>query len=141
VTNTCTAFYVDQDADGYGTGQAKGFCGTTTPVGYSAQTGDCCDDPAHLAVAQLIHPNAAYQTTSAGGVCGITWDFNCSGQTEQTAQNVTGCTAYPSCQNMYGNFPDSDCGMAVGVGSCGTASNNTTSCISVGVSAGVLGCR
>ena len=58
VSNTCTPFYVDQDGDGYGTGQATGFCGTTPPVGYAAQTGDCCDTATNIAVAKLIHPGA-----------------------------------------------------------------------------------
>ncbi len=96
-SNACTPFYVDQDGDGYGTGQATGFCGTTPPVGYSAQTGDCCDTATNIAVAKLIHPGAGYQTTSAGGVCNITWDYNCSGAIEaRPAEHaVWSGTAYP----------------------------------------------
>ena len=83
-SQVCTAFYVDVDGDGYGTGQAMGFCGTAAPVGYASQSGDCCDTATNLAVAKLIHPGADFQLTSAGGVCGITWDYDCSGTIEQS---------------------------------------------------------
>ena len=49
----CSPFYVDVDGDGYGTGQAMGFCGTTAPVGYSAQSGDCCDNATNISVTVL----------------------------------------------------------------------------------------
>ena len=86
-SHVCTGFYVDVDGDGYGAGQAVGFCGTTAPIGYASQSGDCCDSATNLAVAKLIHPGADFQTTSAGGVCGITWDYDCSGAIEQSIPN------------------------------------------------------
>ncbi len=90
-SGTCTPFYVDIDGDGYGAGQATGFCGTAPPVGYSAQSGDCCDSASNLAIAKLIHPGADFQTTSAGGVCNITWDYDCSGAVESNPQDVEAC--------------------------------------------------
>ena len=87
-SGTCSPFYVDVDGDGYGAGQAMGFCGTTPPVGYAAQSGDCCDSAPNLAIAKLIHPGADFQTTSAGGTCNITWDYDCSGAVESSPKTV-----------------------------------------------------
>jgi hypothetical protein len=141
VSNNCTPFYVDQDGDGYGTGQATGFCGTTPPVGYSAQTGDCCDTATNIAVAKLIHPGAGYQTTSAGGVCNITWDYDCSGSTDVNPAFGTGqCangTTYPTCDSVKMPFPSSDCGMTVHDSDCGQY--NTSCAVQGGPQ--VLGCR
>jgi len=112
-SHVCTAFYVDVDGDGYGTGQAVGFCGTTAPIGYASQSGDCCDNATNLAVAKLIHPGANAQTTSAGGVCGVTWDYDCSGAIEQQIPTDVSCSPYPDCVPTIGSFPESDCGQTV----------------------------
>jgi hypothetical protein len=112
-SHACTGFYVDVDDDGYGTGQAVGFCGTTAPVGYASQSGDCCDSATNLAVAKLIHPGAGFQATSAGGVCGITWDYDCSGSIEHNLDDFGSCKPYPDCSNVPSAFPDSDCGQLV----------------------------
>ncbi len=140
-SNTCTSFYVDQDGDGYGTGPAVGFCGTTAPVGYAAQNGDCCDDASHLAVARLIHPGAGFQTTSAGGVCNITWDYNCSGTVETSfGMRSGGCTDV-DCSPIYTPYPESDCGLSESRASCslgGPAGPNA--CYAVGGSE-TLGCK
>jgi hypothetical protein len=110
-SNACTPFYVDQDGDGYGTGQAVGFCGTTAPVGYAAQTGDCCDTAPSIAIAKLIHPGAGYQTTSAGGVCGITWDYDCSGTNDvRPVQYASDCTAPPACEAILTITTNLECG-------------------------------
>jgi hypothetical protein len=113
-SGACTPFYQDVDGDGYGTGVPTGFCGTSTPVGYSSQTGDCCDNAANLTLAKLIHPNAGFQTTSAGGVCGVTWDYDCDGMIE-TSLSMGECdpnAVYPSCTPLFMNYPESDCGTA-----------------------------
>jgi hypothetical protein len=112
-SGTCTPFYVDIDGDGYGAGQAMGFCGTTPPIGYSAQSGDCCDSASNLAIAKLIHPGADFQTTSAGGVCNITWDYDCSGAVESNPQNFVGCAPYPACTAMFADFSESACGTPI----------------------------
>jgi len=108
-SGACNGFYRDVDGDGYGTGQAVGFCTLTTPpIGYSAQSGDCCDDATNLALAKSIHPGADFQTTSAGGVCGITWDYDCSGATETNPKFASDCTA--DCMPVYTDFPEAACG-------------------------------
>ncbi len=138
----CTPFYPDVDGDGYGTGLAVGFCGTATPVGYSAQTGDCCDNASNLALAKLIHPNAAFQTTSAGGVCGVTWDYNCDGAVESSI-STGGCAPdaiYPSCAREFVNYPESDCGMVKEDGSCfGETVSNPNGPGTMNVCAGTAG--
>jgi hypothetical protein len=112
-SGACTPFYQDVDGDGYGSGAATGFCGTTTPIGYAAQTGDCCDNASNLALAKLIHPNAGFQTTSAGGVCGVTWDYDCDGTIETSLSNgeCGSASVYPSCTRQFMNYPEADCGM------------------------------
>lgn len=112
-SGVCTAFYVDVDGDGYGTGQAVGFCGANAPVGYAAQSGDCCDSASNLAVAKLIHPGADFQPTSAGGVCGITWDYDCSGTVESNPQSFMGCTPYPACTAIFADYLESSCGTPI----------------------------
>lgn len=147
----CTAFYLDQDGDGYGSGGAVGFCGIAPPVGYTTQNGDCCDDPAHLAVSKLIHPGAGYQTASAGGVCDITWDYDCSGVVEQSAQQVSCPTffACPDCSSdnsfaTFVNFPDIYCGVQTeACTACGNgfACFTGDSCVETNCSTITLGCR
>jgi hypothetical protein len=139
VSNTCTPFYVDQDNDGYGTGQAVGFCGTKPPVGYAAQTGDCCDTASNLAIAKLIHPNAGFQSASALGVCGITWDYDCDGTVERSFQECSDCSAYPTCSCIFVDFPEGDCGMTEGIGGC-VPTDGANFCTSFG-NPDVLKCR
>jgi hypothetical protein len=114
----CSPFYVDQDGDGYGTGTAVGFCGTTTPVGYAAQSGDCCDTATNIGIAKLIHPNADFQLTSAGGVCNITWDYDCSGKVETSPQKCNTCPTSGDCVCLYVDFPETDCGNRDTQGAC-----------------------
>jgi hypothetical protein len=139
-SGACTPFYVDVDNDGYGAGQAIGFCGTTPPVGYSAQSGDCCDSASNLAIAKLIHPGADFQTTSAGGVCNITWDYDCSGIVEKNRMDCTSCTQDP-CSCIYASFPDSDCGSNQAGVSCSLAGAPTPTCQSFAGGAGPVACK
>jgi hypothetical protein len=71
--------------------------------------GDCCDAATNIAVAKLIHPGADFQTTSAGGICGITWDYDCSGKIEKDRMDCPSCNENP-CGCAYVDFPDADCG-------------------------------
>jgi hypothetical protein len=140
-SQVCTGFYVDVDGDGYGTGQAVGFCGTTAPVGYASQSGDCCDNAPNLAVAKLIHPGQeTYQTTSAGGVCGITWDYDCSGAIDTQLPTAVGCGSYPDCAPMTVPFPASQCGQSVTSIVCKPDVTNPV-CDQVPGLSGTLGCK
>jgi hypothetical protein len=142
-SGSCNPFYKDVDGDGYGAGQAVGFCTlTTSPIGYAAQNGDCCDDASNIAVAKLIHPGADFQPTSAGGVCGITWDYDCSGKIEKEGTYCGGCTDAPDCECVVTQFMDTDCGRNVGFPQCHKASNGVggTMCVIAGGN-GVLYCR
>jgi hypothetical protein len=142
-SGACNPFYRDVDGDGYGTGQAVGFCTLITPpIGYAAQTGDCCDDAANIALAKLIHPGSDFQLTSAGGICGgITWDYDCNGIIEKAGTYCNGCTASPDCQCVVTQFADIDCGNNKGFPQCSkpvTAGGVT--CVVAGGN-GVLSCR
>jgi hypothetical protein len=121
-SKTCTGFYLDVDGDGYGAGSPVGFCGTAAPIGYATQNGDCCDTATNIAVAKLIHPGADFQTTAAN-VCNITWDYNCSGNTEEAFEQLTGCSA--SCQSEFQPFPESDCGQQESAVSCSLDTGGT----------------
>jgi hypothetical protein len=138
-SGACNPFYRDVDGDSYGTGQAVGFCTlTTAPIGYAAQTGDCCDDAPNVAIAKLIHPGADFQTTSAGGICGgITWDYDCSGVVNSSPRSCGSCDQ-SSCACMYADFAVADCGMLRGGGAC-AITGGPCSRIEGGV--GPVGCR
>jgi hypothetical protein len=143
-SRVCTPFYVDVDADGYGTGQAVGFCGANPPVGYAAQSGDCCDSASNLAVAKLIHPGADFQTISAGGVCGITWDYDCSGLVESNPQ-TSACVpnaAYPACPSVAANLAEGLCGTPDDEGCNCSGSSGSCMIFCVGHPAGnTIGCK
>jgi hypothetical protein len=68
-TNSAYSFYLDTDADGYGTGTAVSGCSATTPAGYSVNTGDCNNTNS------AIYPTATE-------LCGNSVDENCSGPSD-----------------------------------------------------------
>ena len=144
-TSTCTPFYLDADGDGYGAGPAAGFCGTATPVGYASQNGDCCDDSSHV-IAKLIHPGAGFQTTSAGGVCNVTWDYDCDGMVETSQQQgmCSPASVYPdNCINVAQPYPENDCGTNVSPDACTAYPIPGGSCTAYPdpEEKGTLGCR
>ena len=64
-------FYVDADADTYGTGEAVSLCyGAATPAGYAIQAGDCNDSSA------TVNPGATE-------ICGNGIDDNCNGSIDE----------------------------------------------------------
>jgi hypothetical protein len=141
MAGACTPFYADADGDGYGAGTAMGFCGTATPVGYAAQSGDCCDNSA-LPVAKNIHPGAGYQTTSANGACGVTWDYDCSGvvETSKSQGTCASNSVFPnSCINVTHNYASTSCGTSVMTYSCIAYMTDCTSYPSP--DPGTLGCK
>jgi hypothetical protein len=140
VSGTCSPFYIDVDGDGYGAGQAIGFCGTTPPIGYAAQSGDCCDSAPNLAIAKLIHPGADFQTTSAGGTCNITWDYDCSGKIEKDRTNCSSCTQDP-CGCSFTEFPDSDCGQGLAGMGCSLVGYPQQVCQLLAGGVGPVACR
>jgi hypothetical protein len=122
-SGACNPFYRDVDGDGYGIGQAVGFCTLTTPpVGYAAPNGDCCDDASNIALAKLIHPGAEFQLTSAGGICGgITWDYDCDGSIATNPQTIACNNDYPNCTSRPANYPELYCGQSPESCSCTSA--------------------
>jgi hypothetical protein len=68
-TNNSYVYYLDTDADGYGTGTAVSGCSGTTPTGYSVNTGDCNN------LNSAIYPTATE-------LCGNDVDENCSGASD-----------------------------------------------------------
>ena len=145
ISGTCSPFYVDVDGDGYGAGQAIGFCGTTPPIGYAAQSGDCCDSAPNLAVAKLIHPGADFQTTSAGGTCNITWDYDCSGAVESNPKTVACGQIYPACSTTIVSLAESYCGTGYDktcvCGGAGDGTNGSCSTNCGGHPAITVGCK
>jgi hypothetical protein len=140
-SGACNPFYKDVDGDGFGTGQAVGFCTLATPpIGYAAQNGDCCDDATPVAVAKLIHPGADFQTTSAGGICGVTWDYDCSGKFEKNRVDCASCTQDPcACVNV--DYADSACGTSDAGKGCSLAGAPTPTCRNFAGGVGPIACR
>jgi hypothetical protein len=117
VSAVCNNFYIDADADGYGSSTTQGFCSITAPpAGYTTTPGDCCD------LNNLVHPGQTnfYATPAANCTPSPWWDFNCDGTVEGNFQELTGCGSSPTCMSIYVNFPASACGTMEGEGSCGT---------------------
>ncbi len=140
-SGACSPFYIDTDGDNYGAGAATGFCGTTAPVGYAAQSGDCCDDSSH-AVAKLIHPGAGLQTSSANGVCGVTWDYDCDGMIETSKEQgkCSPASVFPNnCIDVFHYYPEADCGMTESTYTCIGYISSCTEYPSP--DSGPLGCR
>jgi hypothetical protein len=141
-SGVCSPFYVDVDGDGYGTGQAVGFCTLTAPpIGYAAQNGDCCDSAANIALAKLIHPGADFQATSAGGICnGITWDYDCSGAIDSNPKTITCSDNYPTCTSTIESYPVTSCG-ASGVDDCSCTSAGASCLRACSGHPGSIACR
>ena len=68
-TNGSYVYYLDTDADGFGTGTAVSGCSSTTPAGYAVNTGDCNNSNS------AIYPTATE-------LCGNDIDENCSGASD-----------------------------------------------------------
>lgn len=116
-SDVCGRYYLDQDGDGEGVNTATLLCGATTPQGYAARGGDCCDtDPNanSLQKAFFTVPNA----------CG-NWDYSCTHSVDpQPPIHSAGCEGTPgsSCE-----------GKSVRAGWCYTHDHPTlgTVCINV----------
>ena len=80
-SGVCNVFFRDEDGDGYGTPSSSiAKCSiTAAPPGYASNSRDCCDNGGNVLLAAKIHPGADFQSTPAGGLCGVTWDYDCSG--------------------------------------------------------------
>jgi len=80
-SSACNIFFRDEDGDGYGSPTSSiGRCATpSAPAGYVTNSQDCCDNGGNLLIAAKIHPGAEFQSVSAGGLCGVGWDYDCNG--------------------------------------------------------------
>ncbi len=116
LSGKCTTFFKDDDGDTYGTDITVGRCTITEPpAGYAKRAGDCCDDASTemaRVTAAKIHPNADWQTRSAGGICGRTWDFDCDGKVLSSIEKRMGCSrTSPPCDEVAtGPAPEQLCG-------------------------------
>jgi hypothetical protein len=114
VSGTCTMFFRDADGDTYGGTERAGRCTVTDPpAGFATRGGDCCDigTDASRSLAARIHPGAAWETQSAEGLCGITWDYDCDGRTSVRTEQTKGCrSATPPCETTSGPADPRFCG-------------------------------
>jgi hypothetical protein len=123
VSGICNNFYVDADADGYGSSTVQGLCTVTAPsAGYTKTPGDCCD------LNNLVHPGQTnfYATPAANCSPSPWWDFNCDGVVEGNFQQLTGCSSPPTCMSIYANYPASACGAMQSEGGCGSTQGADT---------------
>lgn len=79
----CRLSYRDDDRDGYGKSvNATGRCDGTIPAGFSPLAGDCCDNGENLELAAKIRPGQSEYFDQPAKLCGIDWDYDCSGGVE-----------------------------------------------------------
>jgi hypothetical protein len=145
VSNVCVTFYPDLDNDSYGDpSKPQKLCGASPPSGYVTDHTDCCDDGGNLSIAALIHPGADPQPNSAGGVCGVTWDYDCDGTIEISPGDTIKCNP-DTCSNAeVSQLPQSQiatyCGLTIGACTCSMVSpGNCAGGCSVG--SGTFVCR
>lgn len=118
-SGVCSFFFRDEDGDGYGApSNSIGRCSITTPPpGYASNSRDCCDNGGNVLLAAKIHPGADFQSVSADGLCGVTWDYDCSGgiETNPDEQVYQGCSSSSAsspdlCVSTYLAVAQSSCG-------------------------------
>jgi hypothetical protein len=118
-SGACNTFYADKDGDGYGvTSDAVKRCGKSVPLGYQAVAGDCCDlaDASVRTLSQRIRPGQAEYFDAPANLCGITWDYNCSGTGELRDPTTFACgmasggwqSSVPGC-GQSGSFGGASC--------------------------------
>jgi hypothetical protein len=93
-SSVCSQFYPDADGDGYGrSNEVIRVCGTAAPLGYVAAGNDCCDvsDAASRSRSAQIKPGQTAYFEWPAGICGIDWDWNCSGSVETQSNAVIAC--------------------------------------------------
>jgi hypothetical protein len=128
---TPTTYYRDADGDGFGSSATTTVCSGTKPAGYSDQTGDCCDDGGNLSLAAKIHPGQTEFFGTAAGICGITWNYDCSanGSIEASpASRGNGCqagTSAPTCATEIVPFTEAQCGTTTAYCGCAVTSLGT----------------
>lgn len=141
VSGECRISYEDKDGDAYGNPDVRtGRCDGSIPAGFTALAGDCCDDGGDLETAALLNPGQETYFDSPANICGIDWDYDCSGGVEYggyTCSNsdeacadeenrnydttvatstsyVTGCltgtTCDDECEEAYTDLAKADCG-------------------------------
>jgi hypothetical protein len=120
-TLTPTTYFKDVDGDGYGSSASTSTCGAR-PAGYSNNTGDCCDEATDLALAGKIHPGQTEYFKDPANLCGVTWNYDCSGSIETSpALLPAGCdanTTFPTCSTNYVPVRESDCGKTISESVC-----------------------
>ncbi len=131
-------FYRDADGDGYGSvdqGDQLKWCSDTPdapPAGYVERGGDCCDVAdmsGSKVLPAMIHPAVRGYFASPADICGVGWDYDCSGviQTDPVKRLDVCCVDEV--------FVEDDCGKTFAICSC-------SGCVATGTCGpGVLLCR
>lgn len=117
-----STWYRDADGDGYGSAVTTTTCSNSRPPGYTDRTGDCCDDGGDIGLAAQIHPGQQSWFETPANLCGIIWDYDCSGQHELlTEQAEAGCVkgaTPPACETTYVRLRDDTCGTLLDLSFC-----------------------
>lgn len=134
LSGSCRISYRDRDGDLYGDeSEVTGRCDGSIPVGYAALSGDCCDDGGVLELAASIHPGQEAFFDEPALICGIAWDYDCSGKVEYggyTCANSDEACADPTQRNYeaevaYASSYVKNCGEKAGA-SCGSDAGSCT---------------
>ena len=82
-SNICTSWFIDNDHDGFGTGNAQRFCGTNVPRpgGFVTRSGDCCDSSADAFPGQTLRFGAPLPDECVRSAA-LDHDYNCNGRND-----------------------------------------------------------
>ncbi len=120
VGGRCSAFYVDADGDGFGTGALQNRCSSgLNPPGFAATPGDCCDTDNNAFPGQTSY----FRTpTACRG-----YDYNCN-SSEEPQFPVFMCGPFTQCRNGWAILPvcGSSGSLKMCIGSLGCGSNTMT---------------
>lgn len=142
----CRISFRDQDGDGFGVeSNSTGRCDGTIPAGYTALSGDCCDDGGDLEIASLIHPGQTEFFDAPANICGISWDYDCSGAVQTSVPSLPqGCLnggSAPPCYQAQASMTENDCGVTRGAYSCAATGYPQQSCTNAGGTGVLIRCR
>jgi hypothetical protein len=156
VSGKCRISFRDEDGDGYGTSNGTtGRCDGSIPSGFASFEGDCCDNGGDLAVAAQINPAQEEYFEVPANICGIDWDYDCSGEVEfggkkcgtggcsDTTEDfkLTDCGSTANlecaadedmCETVLEPLTPADCGTSFGLTSCTCTGAPTKKCRVVG---------
>lgn len=124
VSNVCSTFYADVDADGYGNlDSSVRVCGSSPPSGYTTSKDDCCDGE------PLAFPGQTQYFAEPRAGCGG-YDYDCDGTPSKNSKvvvdgvEVTSKVAVMTCQTQFNSCSFDSAGWNGSIPACGGVTPN-----------------